>query len=130
MALATRVVCDKEGNDGDRGKSDGGDVGGQATAMRAMVEAMAMAPTWAMLMAMRLAGNNVARAKGARAMTMAMRVAGNKEGNDGKAMAMATRVAGERTVTAMKRAMSMATREVGKEEENGRDGKEDSNCKQ
>ncbi len=35
MALATRVVCDKEG-DGDGGKSDGDKGGGRATATRAM----------------------------------------------------------------------------------------------
>ncbi len=36
IALATRVVCDEEGN-GDGGKSDGNKGGGQATATRAMV---------------------------------------------------------------------------------------------
>ncbi len=35
MALATRVACNKEG-DGDSGKSDGDEGGGQATATRAM----------------------------------------------------------------------------------------------
>ncbi len=35
MALATRVACDEEG-DGDGGKSDGDEGGGQATATRAM----------------------------------------------------------------------------------------------
>ncbi len=35
MALATRVACDKEGN-GNGSKSDGNEVGGQATATRAM----------------------------------------------------------------------------------------------
>ncbi len=35
MALTTRVVCDKEGN-GNTGKSDGNEGGGQAMAMRAM----------------------------------------------------------------------------------------------
>ncbi len=35
MALATRVVCDEEG-DGDGGKSDGNEGGGQATATRAI----------------------------------------------------------------------------------------------
>ncbi len=36
MALATRVACDKE-SDGDGGKSDGNEGGGQATGTRAMV---------------------------------------------------------------------------------------------
>jgi hypothetical protein len=36
MASAMRVACDKEG-DGNGGKSDGNEGGGQATAMRAMV---------------------------------------------------------------------------------------------
>ncbi len=35
MALATRVACDKEGN-GDGGKSNGNEGGGQAMATRAM----------------------------------------------------------------------------------------------
>ncbi len=36
MASATRVACDEEGN-GDGGKSDGDEGGGQAMATRAMV---------------------------------------------------------------------------------------------
>jgi hypothetical protein len=66
-------------------------------------------------------------------MAMAKRVVGDKEGKVGKAMAMATRMVGERTAMAMKRAMSMATREAGKEEGNGKgdtsngNGKEDGN---
>jgi hypothetical protein len=69
-------------------------------------------------------------------MAMTMRVAGNEEGKGGMVMAMATRVAGKRTATAMKRAMSTATREVGKEEGNGKgdtsngNGKEDGYGKQ
>jgi hypothetical protein len=69
-------------------------------------------------------------------MAMAIRVAGNKEGKGGKAMAMATIVAGGQTVTATRRAMAMATKEVGEEEGNGKgnksdvDGKEDGNSKQ
>jgi hypothetical protein len=57
MALATRVACNKEGNDGNRGIRDGNEGGKQVTAARAMATAMATAPTWAMVMAMRLAGN-------------------------------------------------------------------------
>ena len=54
MASATRVACNEEGK-GDGGKSDGDEGGGQATATRAMATALTM--MWAMVMAMRLAGN-------------------------------------------------------------------------
>ncbi len=43
-------------------------------------------------------------------MATAMRVAGDKEGEGNKAMVMATRIAGEWTATATKRAMVTATR--------------------
>ncbi len=58
MALATRVACDKEG-DGDSYKSDGNEGDRRATAMRAMVTAMATAKatTWVMVMVTRLAGD-------------------------------------------------------------------------
>ncbi len=49
------------------------------------------------------------RVRAARTMVMAM-VAGDKEGEGNKAMAMATRIAGEWTATATKRAMVMAMR--------------------
>ncbi len=52
-----------------------------------------------------------------------MRVAGDGEGEGGKAMAMAKRVAGKLTVTAMKRAMAMKTREAGEEEGNDKGSK-------
>ncbi len=57
--MATRVVCNKEGN-GKSGKSDSdGDKGGrQATATRAT--------TWPMAMATRLAGNKEGKAKGSK----------------------------------------------------------------
>jgi hypothetical protein len=42
MALMTRVACNEEG-DGDGYKSDGDEADGRATAMRAMVTAMATA---------------------------------------------------------------------------------------
>jgi hypothetical protein len=54
------------------------------------------------------------RARAARAMVKVMRVAGDEEGEDGKAMAMATRMAGEWTVTARRRAMALTTRVAGK----------------
>jgi hypothetical protein len=55
------------------------------------------------------------RVRAARAMATAMRVAGNKEGEGVKVMAMATRIAGEWTATATKRAMVTATRVVGEQ---------------
>ena len=58
-----------------------------------------------------------ARVRAARAMMMAMRVAGNKEGKDSKATVMATRMAGKWTATATKRAMAMATRVTGKQQQ-------------
>ncbi len=51
MALATRVVCDKEGD---------GKCGRQAMATRAM------ATMWVMAMAMRLAGNEEDKGKGSK----------------------------------------------------------------
>ncbi len=53
-----------------------------------------------------------ARARAARVMATGMRVAGKEEGEGGKAMARATRVAGERTAMATKRAMATKTKEV------------------
>ncbi len=53
---------------------------------------------------------NRARARVARAVETTMRVVGNKESKGGKAMAMATRVVGEQTAMATKRAMAMKTR--------------------
>jgi hypothetical protein len=69
-------------------------------------------------------------------MASAMRVAGDEEGKGGKAMAMVIREVGKRTATAMKRPMSTATREAGKEEGNGKgdtsngDGEEDGDGEQ
>jgi hypothetical protein len=60
-------------------------------------------------------------------MATAMRVEGKEEGEGGKAMAMATRVAGKPTATAMKRAMAMKTKEVGKDKGNCKGGKSDGN---
>jgi hypothetical protein len=61
------------------------------------------------------------------AMARVMKVAGDKESKGSKAMAMATRVAGKQTATAKKRAMSMATREVDEEEDNGKGNKSNDN---
>jgi hypothetical protein len=56
-------------------------------------------------------------------MVTAMRVVGDKDGEGGKAMVMATRVVGERTVMALKRAMTMKMKEACEEEGNGKGGK-------
>ncbi len=53
------------------------------------------------------------RVRAARVMGTAMRVAGDKEGKGNNAMVMATRIAGEWTATATKRAMVMVTMMVG-----------------
>ncbi len=55
------------------------------------------------------------RARAARAMATAMRVAGDEEGIGNKAMAMATRIVGEWTATATKRAMVTGTRVGGEQ---------------
>ncbi len=65
------VVCNKEG-DGDSNKGNGDEGGGQVTATREM--ATALVTTWAMVMAMRLAGDK--EGKG-------MRGKGNGDGNKG-----------------------------------------------
>jgi hypothetical protein len=54
------------------------------------------------------------RARAAGTMETAMRVAGNEEGEGDKAMAMATRIAGEWTATATKKAMVTVMRVAGK----------------
>jgi hypothetical protein len=71
MALATRVACNTAGN-GDRGKSNGNEFGGQVTAMRAM--AAATAPMWAMVTEMRLAGKEEGKGEGDK---------GNGDSNEG-----------------------------------------------
>jgi hypothetical protein len=65
MALATRVVCDEEG-DGDGYKSDGNEGDGRVTVTRAMVTVMATvkATTWVMLMVTRMVGNKEGKNKG------------------------------------------------------------------
>jgi hypothetical protein len=60
MASATRVACSEVGN-GDGGKSDDNEGGGQTTATRTMVKAMAM--MWAMATARRVAGNKKGNGK-------------------------------------------------------------------
>jgi hypothetical protein len=70
-----------------------------------------------------------ARARVAREITTTMRVAGEGEGKAGKTMAMATRVVGKHTAMLTKRAMAKKTREVGKEEGNGKGGKSNGDAK-
>ncbi len=70
MTLATRVVCNEEGND-DGGKRNGNEGNGQVTATRAMVATMAT--TWVMAMATRLAGGEEGEGDGGK---------GNGEGNE------------------------------------------------
>ncbi len=65
----------------------------------------------------------------ARATATAIRVVGVEEGEGSKAMAMVTRVAGERTAMARKRAMLTAMREAGKEERNGKGDTNNGNSK-
>ncbi len=65
-----------------------------------------------------------------RTMMTAMRMAGNKEGEGGNAMATATRVAGKQMATATKKGVAMKTREVGKDEDNGKGGKSNGNNKE
>jgi hypothetical protein len=71
--LATRVVCDKEG-DCDGGKSNGDKGAGQA--MSTWVMAMAKATTWVMVMATRLADDKEGKGKGRGGK-------GNGDGNEG-----------------------------------------------
>ena len=65
IALVTRVACDEEG-DGDGYKSNGDEGDARATAMRAMVMAMATAKatTWVMVMVTRLAGDKEGKGEG------------------------------------------------------------------
>jgi hypothetical protein len=78
--------------------------------------AMATASTWAMAMAMRLAGNKEGKGKGCKGNGVGyVRVAGNKEGNGSKVMVMATRMAGKWSTTVTKRLMATAARVAGKQ---------------
>jgi hypothetical protein len=63
MASATRVVCDKDGNN-NGSKSNGDEGDGQVTAARAI--ATMKATRWAMAMAMRLAGDIEGKGKGSK----------------------------------------------------------------
>ncbi len=60
-------------------------------------------------------------------MATVMRVAGKDEGKGGKAMVISMRVASKWMATVTKRVMMTKTREVGKEEGNGKGGKSDGN---
>ncbi len=63
----TKVSCNKEGG-GNGGKSNGNEGGGRA---------MATAMTWAVAMAMRLAGNEEGKCKGGKSIATATRADGN-----------------------------------------------------
>ncbi len=63
-----------------------------------------------------------ARAWVARAMAMARRVAGNKEGKGGKGNDYGDKGGGQAMTTATKRAMEMAARLVGKQQQRQRSG--------
>jgi hypothetical protein len=114
----------------------GNDKEGGRQAMATRVTAMQMATMWAMAMAARLAGDNKGKGKGSKGNDDGNEVTGKEEGEGGRVMATATRVAGEQTTMATKRAMGTKTREASKEEGNGKggksngDGKEDGNGKQ
>jgi hypothetical protein len=70
-----------------------------------------MVTMWAMAMAMRLGGNKEGKGKGDKGSgDDNVRLAGEEEGKGSKAMTLATRIAGELTAAARKRAMVMATR--------------------
>ncbi len=71
MALATRVVCNKEGN-GNYSKSN--DDEGDRQAMVTRVMAMVKANTWAILMVKRLTGNKEGKGDGGK---------GNGNGTEG-----------------------------------------------
>jgi hypothetical protein len=102
----------KDGGDGNSNKSNGNEGSGQAIATRAM------ATTWAMATAMRLAGNKKTREGCKGTHDGDVRVAGNEEGEGSKAMAMmmVTRMEGKWSVTATKRLMEMATRVAGEQQ--------------
>jgi hypothetical protein len=78
MALATRVACNEEGN-GNRGKINGNEGGGRSTETRAMGTVMATAPTWAMVTALRLAGDEEGKGKGGKGIGK-----GNEGGRQGR----------------------------------------------
>ncbi len=67
MVSATRVACNKEGNDNGY-KSNGDEGDGQATVTRAMgtVMAMAKATMWVMVMVRRLVNNKEGKGKGSK----------------------------------------------------------------
>jgi hypothetical protein len=56
------------------------------------------------------------KTRATRAMAMAIKGTGDKEGGDSTAIEIATRMAGEWTAMAMKRAMGTATRVAGKQQ--------------
>jgi hypothetical protein len=88
--------------------------------------AMATATMWAMVTAMRLAGNKKGKGGHKGNGNGNVRVAGDKEGEGSKAMAMVmamvTRMAGKLSATVKKRLMVTATRVAGKRQQRQRRG--------
>ncbi len=98
------------------------------TGMRAMATATAI--MWVIATATRLAGDKEGKVKGGKGYGDSNEGGGNKDGKGRKAMAMATRMVGEQMATATKREIAKKTREVGKEERNGKGGKSNVNSKE
>ncbi len=107
--MEMRVACDNESN-GNSNKGDGNKGGGQATATRAM------GTMWAMATVMRLASNKEGEGEGSKGNGNGdVRVAGKEDGEGTNAMVLVTRMAGDWTATATKRAIATATWVAGKQ---------------
>ncbi len=77
-----------------------------------------MVTMWAMAMAMRLMGNKEGKGKGGKCKGNSNgRVTSKKEGKGSKAMALVTRMAGKWPARVTKRAMTMATRVAGNQQQ-------------
>ncbi len=85
--------------------------------VRVTARVMATASTWALVMAMRLLGNEEGTCEGGKGNGNGNEGGGqHKEGKGGKAMVMVTRIAGKWTTMATKRAMVMVTRVAGEQQ--------------
>jgi hypothetical protein len=110
MALGMKVVCNDEGN-GNSNEGNGNKGGGQATAMRAM------GTMWAMVTVtvMRLASNKEGKGEGGKSNDNGdVRVTGKEDEEGSRVMVLVTRMAGDWTATATKRAIATATWVAGK----------------
>ncbi len=75
-----------------------------------------MATMWVMVTVMRLVGKEEGKGKGSKGNgNDNVRMAGKEEGEGSKAMGLVTRMVGEWTATATKKAMVTATRVVGEQ---------------